>query len=82
MVMLLLSPVIFVSAYFQQYLRSRVMWSVVVDIRNKVCDHLIPQPLIFFENRKSGDLISRLTNDIAITQSGINILLTKSCCSQ
>lgn len=74
MVMLLLSPVIFVSAYFQQYLRSRVMWSVVVDIRNKVCDHLIPQPLIFFENRKSGDLISRLTNDIAITQSGINIL--------
>ncbi len=73
-VMLLLSPIIFVSAYFQQYLRSRVMWSVVVDIRNKVCDHLIPQPLIFFENRKSGDLISRLTNDISITQSGINIL--------
>lgn len=73
-VMLLLSPIIFLSAYFQQYLRSRVMWSVVVDIRNKVCDHLIPQPLIFFENRKSGDLLSRLTNDIAITQSGINIL--------
>ena len=56
-VMLILSPLIFLSAYFQQYLRSRVMWSVVVDIRNKVCDHLIPQPLILFENRKSGDLL-------------------------
>src|SRR3990167_2952062 len=50
------------------------MWAVVVDIRNKVCDHLLPQPLSFFENRKSGDLLSRLTNDIAVTQSGITIL--------
>jgi len=73
-VLLILSPIVFVSAYYQQYLRSRVMWAVIVDIRNKVCDHLIPQPLIFFENRKSGDLLSRLTNDIAITQTGIDIL--------
>ena len=50
------------------------MWAVVVDIRNKGCDHLLPQPLSFFENRKSGDLLSRLTNDIAVTQSGLTIL--------
>lgn len=50
------------------------MWAVVVDIRNKVCDHLLPQPLSFFENRKSGDLLSRLTNDIAVTQSGLTVL--------
>ena len=73
-VMAVLAPVIFFSCYFQQYYRTRVMWAVVVDIRNKVCDHLLPQPLSFFENRKSGDLLSRLTNDIAVTQSGITIL--------
>ena len=73
-VMGILAPLIFLSCYFQQYFRNRVMWAVVVDIRNKVCDHLLPQPLSFFENRKSGDLLSRLTNDIAVTQSGITIL--------
>ncbi len=73
-VMGILAPFIFLSCYFQHYFRNRVMWAVVVDIRNKVCDHLLPQPLSFFENRKSGDLLSRLTNDIAVTQSGITIL--------
>ncbi|MCR4321080.1 MAG: ABC transporter ATP-binding protein/permease [Candidatus Brocadiaceae bacterium] len=73
-VMAILAPIIFFSCYFQQYSRNRVMWSVVVDIRNKVCDHLLPQPLSFYENRKSGDLLSRLTNDMAVTQSGITIL--------
>ncbi len=72
--MAVLAPLIFLSCYFQQYFRNRVMWAVVVDIRNKVCDHLLPQPMIFFENRKSGDLLSRLTNDIAVTQSGLTVL--------
>jgi ATP-binding cassette, subfamily B, bacterial MsbA len=69
-----LAPIVFLSNYFQQYLRNRVMWAVVVDIRNKVCDHLLPQPLSFFENRKSGDLLSRLTNDISVAQSGLTVL--------
>ncbi len=73
-VMAIIAPVILLSCYYQQYFRNRVMWAVVVDIRNKVCDHLLPQPLSFFENRKSGDLLSRLTNDIAVTQSGLTIL--------
>ncbi|MCF6156110.1 MAG: ABC transporter ATP-binding protein [Candidatus Brocadia sp.] len=73
-VMAIIAPIIFLSCYFQQYFRNLVMWAVVVDIRNKVCDHLLPQPLSFFENRKSGDLISRLTNDIAVTQSGLTVL--------
>lgn len=73
-VMAIVAPIIFFSCYFQQYFRNLVMWAVVVDIRNKVCDHLLPQPLSFFENRKSGDLLSRLTNDIAVTQSGLTVL--------
>ncbi len=73
-VMAFIAPVIFFSCYFQQYFRNLVMWAVVVDIRNKVCDQLLPQPLSFFENRKSGDLLSRLTNDITVTQSGLTVL--------
>lgn len=73
-VMAIVAPLIFLSCYFQQYFRNLVMWAVVVDIRNRVCDHLLPQPLSFFENRKSGDLLSRLTNDISVTQSGLTVL--------
>lgn len=73
-VIAIVAPIISISCYFQQYLRNLVMCAVVVDIRNKICDHLLPQSLSFFENRKSGDLLSRLTNDIAVTQSGLAIL--------
>ncbi|BBO19267.1 ABC transporter ATP-binding protein [Candidatus Brocadia pituitae] len=72
--MAIFAPIIFLSCYSQQYFRNLVMWAIVVDIRNKVCDHILPQPLSFFENRKSGDLLSRLTNDIAVTQSGLTVL--------
>ncbi len=73
-VIAILAPVIFFTSYFQQYYRNFVRWAVVVDIRNKICDHLLPQPLSFFENRKSGDLLSRLTNDVAVTQAGLKVL--------
>ena len=45
-----------------------------MDIRNHLCEHLLPQSLSYFENRKSGELISRLTNDITATQFGLSIL--------
>jgi subfamily B ATP-binding cassette protein MsbA len=45
-----------------------------MDIRNHLCKHILPQSLSYFENRKSGELISRLTNDINATQFGLSIL--------
>ncbi|ODS32936.1 MAG: ABC transporter MsbA [Candidatus Scalindua rubra] len=70
----ILAPFIFAFNYLQQYLKSHVMWSVLVDIRNQLCEHLLPQSLNYFENKKSGELISRLTNDITATQFGLMIL--------
>ncbi|MDR4506193.1 MAG: ABC transporter ATP-binding protein/permease [Candidatus Scalindua sp.] len=69
-----IAPFIFFFNFLQQYLKNRVMWSVLVDIRNQLCEHLLPQSLSYFENRKSGDLISRLTNDIFATQFGLSML--------
>jgi subfamily B ATP-binding cassette protein MsbA len=70
----IIAPFIFIFNYLQTYLKSHVMWSVLVDIRNQLCEHLLPQTLSYFENRKSGELISRLTNDITATQSALSIL--------
>jgi len=70
----IMAPFIFAFNYLQTYLKNHVMWSVLMDIRNHLCEHILPQPLSYFENRKSGELISRLTNDINATQFGLSIL--------
>lgn len=70
----IMAPFIFVFNYLQTYLNNHVMWSVLMDMRNHLCEHLLPQSLSYFENRKSGELISRLTNDITATQFGLSIL--------
>src|SRR3972149_7993724 len=70
----ILAPFIFAFNYLQTYLKNHVMWRVLMDIRNHLCEHLLPQSLSYFENRKSGELISRLTNDITATQFGLSIL--------
>ena len=70
----IMAPFIFAFNYLQTYLKSHVMWSVLMDIRNHLCEHILPQSLSYFENRKSGELISRLTNDITATQFGLSIL--------
>ena len=71
-----LAPFIFLSFWGQRYFSNYVIWGITRDIRNRVCEHLLPQPLSFFENKKSGDLISRITNDITTTQGAINILFS------
>ncbi len=73
---LILAPLIFISFYCQRYFANRIIWGITRDIRNKVCEHLLPQSLTFFENKKSGELISRITNDIAATQGAVNILFS------
>jgi len=70
----IIAPFIFAFNYLQTYLKNHVMWSVLMDIRNHLCEHILPQSLSYFENRKSGELISRLTNDINATQFGLSIL--------
>jgi subfamily B ATP-binding cassette protein MsbA len=69
-----MAPFIFAFDYLQTYLKNHVMWIVLMDIRNHLCEHLLPQSLSYFENKKSGELISRLTNDITATQFGLSIL--------
>ncbi len=75
--LILLAPVIFLSNTFQTYGGGRVLWSALMDIRNELCAKLLPQPLAFFEDRRAGDLMSRLTNDIAILYRALQFLYSE-----
>ncbi len=57
--------------FLQQYLLAGLGQRVVVDLRNDVYKHLQSLSLSFFEKRKTGDLMSRVTNDINIIQRSV-----------
>jgi subfamily B ATP-binding cassette protein MsbA len=47
---------------------------MVADLRNDVAEHLAYLPLRFHYDRKAGDLVSRVTNDVTVTEMATNFL--------
>jgi len=70
----LLSLVMFAFGVLRDYLTNWLTNRMVADLRNDVADHLAYLPLRFHHDRKSGDLVSRMTNDIATTEMATNFL--------
>ena len=71
---LLLAPLLGAAVYARDYLQGRVVWRLVVDLRNAICRALMPQALSYFEGHRSGDLMSRITNDVGKAQGVFNQL--------
>jgi len=71
---LFLAPLLGFSAFLQLYLRSRVQWLIIGDIREQVFSRLVVQPLTFFDRHRVGDLISRMTTDITVSQVALQFL--------
>jgi subfamily B ATP-binding cassette protein MsbA len=55
----------FVRAYQLQFIGERVM----ADLRERLFEHLQGLSLSFFNERRTGELVSRLTNDVATVRS-------------
>lgn len=61
----------------------RVWWFAIVteksmaDIRNQLYSNIIEMPLHFFETRRVGELISRITSDVAQLQETLSITLAE-----
>ncbi|MDU2418054.1 lipid A export permease/ATP-binding protein MsbA [Negativicoccus succinicivorans] len=60
-----------VFSYLQGYLMSYIANRVIIDIRNEVYARVQRLSLRFFDTRKTGSLMSRLTNDIGALQTAI-----------
>lgn len=61
-----------IFGYLQAYFLAYVEQGVIKDIRNKVYRHLHELPMGFFKNEKTGNLISRITNDVNIIQQSVS----------
>ncbi|MDD5382300.1 MAG: ABC transporter ATP-binding protein [Candidatus Margulisbacteria bacterium] len=56
-------------AYGQEYLSYFVAHRVIVDLRNRLYEHLQDLSLDFYTKWNTGELVSRVMNDIAILQT-------------
>ncbi len=76
-IMILVSVTLGVANYFKEVLQQRLVLNVIMDIREKVCRHLLSLSLRFFNRQRLGDLYSRLTNDIDKTHAALGFLFTE-----
>ena len=67
-----------VAAYGSYYLLSHVGQSVIMRLRNRLYNHMQDMTLAFFQQQTTGDLMSRITNDVAIISSMFTSAITGS----
>ncbi|MGA9118568.1 MAG: ABC transporter ATP-binding protein [Bacteroidota bacterium] len=60
------------SSYFQSNLMVSVEQGLVKDLRNDLYRHIHELPLGYFSNERTGNLISRVMNDVPVINSGIS----------
>ncbi len=78
-VVLLLAIVVVtvIAGFFRGYLLNYAGGRIVADLRLSLYRHLLDQSLAFYDARRSGDLISRLSSDTTMVQTVLsNDLLT------
>ena len=61
-----------VGGYFSAYLMADVGQRVVMDVRNALFGHILNQSAAFFGRRTSGQLMSRITNDVGQIQQVVS----------
>ncbi len=59
------------AVFFQSYLLNFAGERVVTDLRVRLYSHLQKLPLGFFNERRTGELMSRLTNDVSQVQNAV-----------
>ena len=67
-----------IAAYGSGYLLSYVGQDIIRRMRNRLFNHIQDLPLAFFQREKTGDLMSRITNDVAIISSMFSSAVTGS----
>jgi len=67
-----LSIVMFVFGVGREYFTNYLNKRITADIRNDLVEHITYLPLRQFHDRKAGDLLSRVTNDINATEQAAN----------
>ncbi len=61
--------------FFRVYFLSAMGEGIVADLRSRTYEHLMTLPVKFFDQRKTGEITSRLTSDAAVVQTTVSTSL-------
>lgn len=61
-----------VLSYSHTYLISRVGQKLILNLRSELYDRIVHLPLSFFTEKRTGDIMSRATNDMSMLQNSVN----------
>lgn len=59
--------------YYRQYFAQMAVSRILFDIRNKLYEHMQRLSLRFYQNRKTGEIISRMINDVEQTKNLVEV---------
>ena len=79
-ILIILIVIYLVSAiftYFQSFIMAYISNNYTYELRKKVIAKMNKIPLKFFESKKTGDILSRITNDIDTIGENLNQCLTQ-----
>ena len=62
--------------FFQTYIMSDVGQKVIRDVRNRIYDKLHNLSLDYFTSKRSGELVSRVTNDVKMIENAVSYAFT------
>ncbi len=67
-----------ISMFIQEYLMNYVGEDIIRRLRNRLYEKITDLPISFFQKEKTGELMSRITNDVNILKSMVSTAITNS----
>ncbi len=67
-----------IGTYFHTIIMNRIGQRIVTDVQQQMYRHLLSSDLAFFHANSSGQLISRLTNDVGVLRQAVGECMTSS----
>jgi subfamily B ATP-binding cassette protein MsbA len=64
-----------ISGFLKTYFREYVTGRIVVDLRTGIADNLLGLSFDFYDKKKTGEILSRMTFDVKTAQGSVELLL-------
>jgi ATP-binding cassette, subfamily B, multidrug efflux pump len=79
LVILAVNVVSGILLFFQRRLLINASRDIEFDMRQEIYQHLVDQPLDFFQNNRVGDLMARATNDLSAVRQIVGPMILYAC---
>ncbi len=67
-----------IATYFHTVIMNKIGQRIITDVQQEMHEHLLGADLAFFHANASGNLISRITNDVSVMRAAVSDCLTNA----